>query len=133
MKRRIAAGALAVAALGGSAGVVAWAQDAPPTVEVTVTAKKITIAGADAIKAGPTRLHFTAKGGDKGAVLVRLEDGVTQEKFASVVKKLRNPNTAEKYGTFVASGFFAKEYATTVTLEDADYALVDVSNEPVWR
>ena len=65
--------------------------------------------------------------------VARLKDGVTQEKFASVVRKTRNPNAIDKYATVVASGYFAKQYAATVTLEDADYALVDLSNEPIWR
>jgi hypothetical protein len=133
MKRRIAAAAVAVGALGGGAAVVAWAQDAPPTVEVTVSKGKITVAGADALKTGPTRFHFTAKGGEKGVVLMRLEEGVTQEEAAAAAKRIRNPNAAEKYGTFVASGFFQKEYAATVNLEDADYAFIDVSKDPVWR
>src|SRR3954469_19728308 len=117
MKRRIAAGAVTVAALGAGTAVVAWAQDAPPTVEVTVGASKITVA-ADGLKTGPTRFHFTTKGGEKGVAIARLKEGVTQQKFASVVRRTRNPNAIGKYGTLVASGYFAKEYAAIVTLED---------------
>ena len=123
-----------VAALGaGATGIVgaANAQDATPTVTITASSKRATIAGADALKAGPTRLVINAtRAGERGMIVFKVRDGVTREQLSRAVPRIEDPYDAERYGGYVASAFVAKggSYTTTVNLPAAEYAVIDFSS-----
>jgi len=137
MKKQALAGALTLAiTAAGAAGVVA--QEAPPTVDVAVTAKKMTVRGADALRGGPTRLAFELTGrGEVGFVVLELKPGVTRAQVARAAPKIQDPAAAERrYGRFVAGTFLAgrRTYATTITLKPAtEYVLVDITRRGVVR
>ncbi len=137
MKKQALAGALALAlTAAGAAGVAA--QEAPPTVDVAVTPKTMTVTGAEALKGGPTRLDFAFKGrGEVGFVVMELRPGVTRDQVTKAAPRIQDPAAAEKrYGRFVASSFLAnqRKYTTTITLKPAtDYVLLDITKKGAVR
>ena len=137
MNKHIVTGAIALALAGGGAGAaVVAAQEAPPTVGVAITPKKMTLTGAEALKSGPTRLAFSFKGrGESGFVVMRLKPGVTRAQVSRAAPKIQNPGQATKYGDFVASSFLAngRKYATTLTLTPARYVIVDITKTAAVR
>ena len=135
MEKRLVAAATALALTGAGAAAVT-AQEAPPTVGIAIAKTKMTVTGADALKAGPTRLAFTKAGrGETGFVVVQLKPGVTRDEVAEAAKRIRNPAQGTKYGSYVASTFLPGrgEYATTVTLAPAEYVIIDITKKPAVR
>jgi hypothetical protein len=137
LKKQALAGALALAlTAAGAAGVVA--QEAPPTVDVDVTPKKMVVSGADALKGGPTKLSFDFTGrGEVGFVVMELRPGVTRAQVEKAAPKIQDPAAAEKrYGRFVASTFLAdqRKYTTTIALKPAtEYVLIDITKRGAVR
>jgi hypothetical protein len=134
MNKNVIAVACVTAAAATATGIVAaaGAQEAPPTVTVTMAAKSATIQGADALKSGSTRLVVKASGkGERGVIFFQLKPGVTREEMTEAAPKIQNPADARRYGTFIASAFVqgAQRYATTVNLPAAEYAVIDFSRE----
>src|SRR3712207_2716845 len=120
----------AVAALATGIVGAANAQDAPPTVTINASAKSVAIQGGEALKAGQTRLVINAtKAGERGILVFKVKQGVTQDQVRRAVPRIQDPNRAKRYGEFVASAFIAPggTYATTVDLPAADYAVIDMS------
>ena len=137
MKKQALAGAIALALTGAGAAAVT-AQEAPPTVDVTITPRAMTVKGAEALKGGPTRLAFTATGrGEAGFVVMELKPGVTRQQITAAAPRIKDPAAAERrYGRFVASTFLAvaRRYATTITLKPgAEYVILDISKRPAVR
>ena len=138
MNKNVIAAACVTAAAVAATGIVAvaGAQEAPPTVAVSVAAKSATIRGADALKAGPARFVIKASGkGERGVALFKLRAGVTRDEVTRQAPKIQNPASAKKFGTFVASAFVqgATAYTTTIDLQPAEYALVDFTKRPAVR
>ena len=135
-KHLLAAGALALTVAGASAGIGSAQGPAVPEVEFDVTPKAVKLAPGTQIGAGFTKLTLDRTGkGESGLILVKLNAGVTQEQFAAEAPKIENPNDAKTFGSFVASTFIAgkSSYSTTIKLEDADYAWVDITKKPAVR
>lgn len=135
MKQQLVTGAVALAVAGAGAAVVG-AQEAPPTVGIAVTPKTMTVTGADALKAGPTRLAFTRRGkGESGFVVIELKPGVTRAQVTKAAPNITDPRGGLKYGRFVASSFVAggARYATTLTLKAGEYVIVDITRRPAVR
>lgn len=125
------AAALSLAAAGAGAGVAAAvspAQEAPPTVGLAVSAKAVQVTGAEALKAGPTTLRFTAAGkGELAPAVLELKPGVTREQVAKAAKDL-GTMAGEKLGTLVASTFFVgggAPYSTTVDLDPGEHVVLN--------
>ena len=138
MNKNVIAVTCVLASTAAASGIVAAAnaQDAPPTVTVTVAPKSATFEGADALKAGPTKLVFKVTGkGERGVALFKLKPGVDPDEMAKAAAKIRQPADAHRYGSFVASTFIAgrETYTTTVDLPAADYVLADFTNRPAIR
>jgi hypothetical protein len=138
MNKNVIAVACVTTAAAAATGIVAaaGAQEAPPTVTVSVAAKSASFQGADALKAGATRLVIKASGkGERGVALFKLRDGVTRDEITKQAPKIQNPAQAKKLGTFVASAFVAgpTAYTTTLDLQPAEYALVDFTKKPAVR
>ena len=127
----------AFALLGGATGVVP-AQDPtpPPVVKVTVLASKMEVSGADGLGAGPTRFEFSVPGrAERGFLVFELKDGVTRAEAEEETPKIREPQDAEKLGRFVAGSVVdgGDEYATTISLREGEYVLIDFTRQPVVR
>jgi hypothetical protein len=133
--KTLLAGVLALAIAGSGAAVVG-AQAPPATLKFDVTTSGATLS-QPAVKTGWNKLVFNWKGkGEGGLALVRLESGVTPERFGPAVAKIKDPTQVTEYGAIVASTFWVAgpaTYTTSVKLEDADYALVDLAKKPVMR
>lgn len=126
MKTQLIGGAVALTLTALGASAVA-AQEAPPTVGLSVGAKSVQITGAEALKAGPTTLRFTAASkGELGPAVLALKPGVTRDQVAKGAKTIGTMQ-GEKLGTLVASTFLmgGGEYATTVDLDPGDHAVVN--------
>jgi len=135
-KHLLAAGALALTVAGASAGIGSAQGPAVPEIEFAVTPKAVKIAPGTQIGAGFTKLTLERTGkGESGLVLFKLNPDVSQEELGAAVSKIREPKDAEKYGRLVASTFIAGKstYSTTIKLEDADYAWVDITRKPAVR
>ena len=120
-------------AVGAAGGV---AQEAVPTVEVSVSATKMTVTGADALKTGPTRLRFTVTGeAERGFLVFELKPSVTQARIRRETPRIQSPADAHRFGRFVAGSFIAggDTYATTVALREREYALIDLTRRPAVR
>ena len=134
MKRMFAAaGAALLLAVGAAGGI---AQEAVPTVEVSISATKMTVTGTDALKTGPTRLRFTAQGeGERGFIVFELKPGITQARIRREAPRIQSPADAHRFGRFVAGGFVlgGESYATTIELRDREYALIDFTRQPAVR
>src|SRR5687767_15004521 len=108
MNKNVIAASCILAAAGGAGGIVAAAnaQDAPPTVTVTVAPKSASFQGAEALKAGPTKLVFRVTGkGERGVALFKLKPGIDRDAMAKAASRIRQPADAHRYGSFVASTF----------------------------
>jgi hypothetical protein len=84
VKKFLIAGATMLAFAGAATAVAA--QEAPPTVKVKLGRKAVTVQGAEALKAGPTRFEFSA-GKEQVGELFALAPGKTVEQFAEAVRK----------------------------------------------
>jgi hypothetical protein len=91
MVRRVIVTSVAAMAIGGVAAAVVAAQSGPPTVSARLGPGSVTLQGAGALAAGPTRFVFTNAGrrGEANPSLVALRPGVT---VAQVRALLRRPN-----------------------------------------
>ena len=112
-----------------TAGIVA-AQGAPPTVTVTMTAKQITLQGAEALQGGPTR--FALRSGDKRDhtfTIAALKPGVTFAEFERVLGRARGPEPVAKVVTFEGGG---QSRAVTLSLRPGvtDVALDTSGDDP---
>jgi hypothetical protein len=138
MNKNVIAVSCVAAFAAAATGIVgaANAQEAPPTVTVTATAKSATIQGADALKAGQTRLVIKAsRAGERGILVFKVREGVTRDEVTRAVPRIQDPSDTKRYGEFVASAFVSPggTYATTINLPAADYAIIDMSRKPVTR
>ena len=138
MNRYVIAVSCIAAFAAGATGIVAAAnaQEAPPTVTVTATAKSATIQGANALRSGQTRLVIKAsRSGERGILVFKVREGITREQVTRAVPRIEDPKDAKRYGEFVASTFVnpGGSYATTVNLPAADYAIIDLTRKPVTR
>lgn len=138
MNKNVIAVACVSAVAATATGIVAaaGAQEPVPTVQLTVAAKSATVAGAEALKAGPTKLAFKSSGkGERGFAVFRLNPGVTRDVVTKAAPKIKTPAQAHRYGRFVASGFIEgrQTYSTTVTLPAAEYVLIDFTKQPAVR
>ncbi|HWT92019.1 MAG TPA: hypothetical protein VN238_03415 [Solirubrobacteraceae bacterium] len=130
MRKKLIGGAtaLSLAATGaGVAAAVSPAQEAPPTVGLAVSATSVQVTGAEALKAGPTTLRFTAAGkGELAPAVLELKPGVTREQVAAAAKDL-GTMAGEKVGTLVASTFLMgpAPYTTTVDLDPGEHAVLN--------
>ena len=129
------ASATAAMVLAGAVAVVA--QEPAPDVLVKVTPKAITVTGAEALKAGPTRLVMSSSGkAQRGVVLVKLKDGVSRGEAAERARRIETSQQGERrIGRFLASALLGNgtEYATTVVLSEGEYVLVDITKTPTVR
>jgi hypothetical protein len=137
VKKWLIAGAAALV-LGGAAGTAAVAQEAPPTVEVGLAKASVTLAGAEALKAGPTRFEFAKVDGKaQYGVLFALAAGKTVEQFQKALPK--GPGAVLQLGSLEASASLAgadDERAVTVTLKPGvTYAMVQATadNGAKWK
>ena len=121
--------------LAGAVAVVA--QEPVPDVVVKVTPTSITVTGADALKAGATRLVMSSSGrAQRGVILIRLKDGLTREQAAEAAAGITTPQQGERrVGRFLASAMLSRgqQYATTVELTEGEYVLVDITKKPKVR
>jgi hypothetical protein len=132
MNKNVIAASCVAAVAAMATGIVgaANAQDAPPTVTIAAAAKSATITGAEALKAGQTRLEIKAtRAGERGILIFKVKQGITQQQIRRAVPRIQDPNDTKRYGTFVASTFVPPggTYATTVNLPAADYAVIDLT------
>jgi hypothetical protein len=131
VKKWLIAGAAALV-LGGAAGTVAVAQEAPPTVKVGLANARVTLEGAEALKAGPTRFEFSrVDGKEQYGELFAFAPGKTVEQFQEALPK--GPGAVLQLGSLEAgvalSGKDGKR-AVTVTLKPGvTYAMVQVTAE----
>lgn len=131
-KTSIVAAAM-VACLGGAATIV-QAQGAPPTVSVTVAARQITLQGADALQAGPTR--FEVERSDRGEHEVSigaLKPGTTVAEFEAVLRRVRNPDALFELVTLDGGvGLFGARTSGVVTFTlkaNTSYVVVDAGGD----
>lgn len=66
---------------------------------------------------------------------MKLKPGVTRADVGKAVATMRGLHQGTRYGTYVASTFLAgrRRYATTLTLDPAEYVIVDFTKKPVVR
>ena len=137
MKLRTPAAVVSATAALMLAVAVAAAQEPAPDVAVRVTPKTITVAGDDALKAGPTRFVLTSTGKNpRGVLIARLRDGVTRRKAARVAPSIKSPADAERrLGRFVSSAMLMKgqPYLTTTELTAGEYIVIDITRTPSVR
>lgn len=130
--RRLLLAVVVLMALGGVAAGIVAAQGAPPTVTVTMTAKQITLQGAEALQGGPTR--FALRSGDKRDhtfTIAALKPGVTFAEFERVLGRARGPEPVAKVVTFEGGG---QSRAVTLSLRPgATYVALDTSGDDPRR
>ena len=128
MIRRLLLAVVALLALGGVAAGIVAAQGAPPTVTVTMTAKQITLRGAEALQGGPTRFAIrSADKRDHTFMIVALKPGVTFAAFERVLGRARGPEAVLKVATFEGGG---QSRATTLSLRPGvTYVALDTSGD----
>jgi hypothetical protein len=131
MRKLLIAGATAVA-LAAGAGAVAAAQEAPPTVTVKLGPKAVTVQGAEALKAGPTRFEFSvAAGREQVGELFALAPGKTVADLEAALPQ--GPAAALRIGSLEAGVTLAgakDKRAVTVTLEPGvTYAALQVTSD----
>jgi hypothetical protein len=136
VKKFLIAG-VATLALGGAAAV-AVAQEAPPTVTVALGKTAVTVTGADALKAGPTRFEFSvADGKEQFGVLFAFAPDTTVEEFEKALPK--GPGAVLQLGSIEASASLAgrsDKRALTATLKPGvTYAAVQATadNGSKWK
>jgi hypothetical protein len=134
MRRTVLAGAVALAAAGSGAAVVA-AQGTPPSVTLTASASAVTVTGAEALKSGPTRFQFKATGGERELALLELKPGVTDDAVTKAAPNIETAEQAREYGTLVTGGAATKagSFVTTITIKAARYAVIDITRRPAVR
>jgi hypothetical protein len=130
VKKYLIAG-VATLALGGVAAVAA-AQEAPPTVTVALGKTAVTVTGADALKAGPTRFEFSvADGREQYGELLALKPGKTLEDLDKALPK--GPAAVLQLGSLEAGVTLmskSDKRALTATLEPGvTYAVAQVTAE----
>jgi hypothetical protein len=135
VKKYLIAG-VATLALAGVAAV-AGAQEAPPTVTVALGKTAVTVTGAEALKAGPTRFEFSvADGKEQVGELFALNPGKTVADLEEALPK--GPGAALQLGSLEAGVTLLSrndERALTVTLEPGvTYAALQVTadNPEKW-
>ena len=132
MKKQLLAGACALAVAGS--GAAAIAQTSAPTLTLDVGASSIAFEGQPQVQTGYNRFVLeNQRKGEAAVGIVRLKQGVTQEQFGAAVGKIQDPSQVERYGSLVASTFWVggpARYATTIKLDNADYAVVDMTKKP---
>ena len=132
-KTLIAASAVLAASAGGAATIV-QAQGAAPTVSVTVVARQVTLQGAEALQAGPTR--FNVRRSDRGEHAVNvaaLKPGTTAAEFETALRRVRDPNSLFELVTLDGGvGLFGprSQGAVTLTLKpNTSYVVVDTGGD----
>ena len=128
MRKFLIAGAAALA-LGGGAAAAA-AQDAPPTVKVALSKTAVTLEGAEALKAGPTRFEFsTADGKEQYGELLALPPGKTVDHLREAIAK--GPAAVLQLGSLEVGVTLAgkdKKRAVTATLKPGvTYAMMQIT------
>jgi hypothetical protein len=132
VKKLLIAGVATLALAGGATAVAA--QEAPPTVKVALAKKSVTVQGAEALKAGPTRFEFSVVDGkEQIGELFALAPGKTLEDFEKALPK--GPGAVLQLGTLEAGvSLLSKndKRNVTVTLRpDTTYAMLQVTaNDP---
>jgi hypothetical protein len=130
VRKFLIAGAV-VLALGGAAAAAA-AQDAPPTVKVALSNTAVTLEGADALKAGPTRFELSTAGG-KSAMgeLLALAPGKTVHDLHEALAK--GPEAVLQLGSLelgvTLEGKDNKRTVTATLKPGVTYAMMQVAAE----
>lgn len=122
MRVRVLTALLAIVAAGGLLASLSAAQAPAPTVTVTLGAgSAVTLAGTEALAAGPTRFEVRARGRRPAAFnLVALRPGQTLATLRQAVLRAgRTPTAVKRVATFELSGSAtgAAPYVTTVDLK----------------
>lgn len=123
------AGALAIAL----AAAAPAAAQAPPTVTATVGPTAVTLQGADALAAGPTRfvLRNAARRREADPAIVALKPGVTIDAFRAALQRgnEEDPRPFKRILSFEGGGLVpgGGRYATTITLRPGTtYVVINV-------
>jgi hypothetical protein len=131
MVRRLIVTGVAAVAIGGAAAAVVTAQTGPPTVTVRLGPGSVTLQGADALGAGPTRFQFNnaSRRGEANPSLAALRPGATVAQVRALLKRPNaQPGAFKRLVTFEAGGVAPARgsYAVTVTLKPgATYVVVN--------
>ena len=137
VKQQLIAGATALALAGSGASLVSAQAPTVPRLGFDITPQAIAFEGAaPQVGTGFYKLSLENKGrGQSVVALVKLKPGVTPQQFSAAVPKLKDPSKIGDLGSIVASSFAMgpADYVTTIRLENADYAFVDVTKKPVAR
>lgn len=70
-----------------------------PTIDIQLSGKSITVAGA--LQSGAVDIHSTTTAREGEPTLVHLNPGVTAEQVVAALPKLKDPNNAVPYGSIV--------------------------------
>ena len=135
--RRLLLAVVVLSAFGAGAAGIVVAQGAPPTVTVTLTAKRITLRGTEALQGGPTR--FAIRGADSREhtfTIAALKAGVTLPEFERVLRRARGPEAVLEFIKFEGGGGLqARERrAVTATLRPGvTYVALDTAGDDPRR
>jgi hypothetical protein len=122
MRKRVVVTCVVAVAIGGVSAAVVSAQAAPPTVNVRLGPGSVTLQGANALAAGPTRFVIANASSrrEAEASLVALRPGVTEARLRAELRKPdRGPAPFKRLVTFEAGGAVRASgtYVVTVTLK----------------
>ena len=120
MRRAILVTTASLLVVGGATAALVGAQAPPPTVTAVLSARSVTLQGAEALAAGPTRLEFRnpSRRAPAEASLAALRPGVTVEQVRAALRTARSPAPFKRLVTFEAGGSVPPNgtYATTIDL-----------------
>jgi hypothetical protein len=119
MRRRVALLATSfLLILAAAAAAVVSAQEPPPTVTITVGPRSVSVAGAENLSAGPTRIEIRGNPRIEG-ILAALKPGRTLQELRRALPRAQNgPGPLKPIVSFEATGAPPRggAYATTIDL-----------------
>ncbi|MEA2324889.1 MAG: hypothetical protein QOD81_4739, partial [Solirubrobacteraceae bacterium] len=120
MLRRVALATSGLLVLSGAVAAVVAGQAAPPTITITVGPRSVTVAGAENLPAGPTRVEIrtNARRAQIEGALIALRPGRTADDVRRALPSSQaSPVPIKRLATFEATGAPTRSRAYVTTIE----------------